>query len=78
MEVEKTKKKLLMRLLPDDDCLEQHIKHANFLAYIQRHHDLRRHPSWFGISEWLLQTSAPHKTCPSNFTSSPVNATGWL
>ena len=37
-----------MRLLPDDDSLEQHIKHANFLAYIQRHPDLRRHPSPIG------------------------------
>ena len=42
------KKKSLMRLLPDDDSLEQHIKRANFLAYIQRHPDLRRHPSPIG------------------------------
>ena len=28
------KKKSLMRLLPDDDSLKQHIKCANFLAYI--------------------------------------------
>ena len=34
------KKKSLMRLLPDDGSLEQHIKRANFLAYIQRHPDL--------------------------------------
>ena len=39
------KKKSLMFLLPDDDSLEQHIKRANFLAYIQHHPDLRRHPS---------------------------------
>ena len=44
----KQKKKSLMRLLPDDDSLEQHIKRANFLAYIQRHPDLRRHPSPIG------------------------------
>ena len=37
-----------MRLLPDDDSLEQHIKHANFLAYIQCHPDLRRYPSPIG------------------------------
>ena len=42
------KKKSLMRLLPDDDSLEQHIRCANFLAYIQRHPDLRRHPSPIG------------------------------
>ena len=42
------KKKSLMRLLPDDGSLEQHIKRANFLAYIQHHPDLRRHPSPIG------------------------------
>ena len=42
------KKKPLMRLLPDDDSLEQHIKRANFLAYIQCHPDLRRYPSPIG------------------------------
>ena len=40
------KKKSLKRLPPDDDSLEQHIKHANFLAYC--HPDLRRHPSPIG------------------------------
>ena len=34
--------------------------------------------SWLGIGEWPLQTSALHKTCSSNFTSSPINTTGWL
>ena len=48
------KKKSLMRLLPDDDSLEQHIKCANFLAYIQRHPDLRRHPSPIGHGWELL------------------------
>ena len=42
------KKKSLMFLIPDDDSLEQHIKRANFLAYIQHHPDLRRHPSPIG------------------------------
>ena len=37
-----------MHLLPDDDSLEQHIKRANFLAYIQHHPDLGRHPSPIG------------------------------
>jgi len=37
-----------MRLLPDDDSLEQHIKRANFLAHIQCQTDLRRHPSSIG------------------------------
>ena len=37
-----------MCLLPDDDSLEQHIKRANFLVYIQRHPDLRRYPSPIG------------------------------
>ena len=37
-----------MRLLPDDDSLEQHIKRANFLAYIQHHPDLKRYPSPIG------------------------------
>ena len=42
-----------MRQLPDYDSLEQHIKRANFWAYIQRHPDLRRHP--FPISHgWEL------------------------
>ena len=54
----KQKKKSLIRLPPDDDSLRQHIKRANFLAYIQRHPDLRRHPfpyrSRLGIGQWLL------------------------
>ena len=70
-----------MLLLPDDDNLEQHIKCANFLPYIQCHPDLRRHFSpiyrrWLGIGEWPMQTSAPHKTCPSEFASSFTNTTG--
>ena len=42
------KKKSLMRLPPDDDCLKQHI-----LAYIQRHPELRDHPSPVGYG-WTL------------------------
>ena len=37
-----------MRLPPDDDCLNQHITRANFLAYIQHHPELRDHPSPVG------------------------------
>ena len=47
------KKKSLMRQPPDDDCLKQHITRANFLAYIQRHHELRDHPSPVGYG-WTL------------------------
>ena len=42
------KKKSLMCLPPDDDSLNQHIMRANFLAYIQRHPELIRHPSPIG------------------------------
>ena len=45
--------KSLMRLPPDDDCLKQHITRANFLAYIQRHTELRDHPSPVGYG-WTL------------------------
>ena len=38
----------MLRLLPDDDSLEQHLKRANLLAYIQCHPDLRRYPSPIG------------------------------
>ena len=47
------KNKSLMRLPPDDDCLKQHITRANFLAYIQRHPELRDHPSPVGYG-WTL------------------------
>ena len=76
------KEKSLMRLLPDDDSLEQHIKRANFLAYIQHHHpDLRRHPSpighgWELVNGYCRTVRAPHKTCPSEFASSFTNTTG--
>ena len=47
------KKKSLMRLPPDDDCLKQHITRANFLAYIKHHPELRDHPSPVGY-DWTL------------------------
>ena len=37
-----------MRLPANDDSLEQHIKRANYLAYIQRHPELKQHPSPIG------------------------------
>ena len=56
------KKKSLMCLFPDDDSLEKHIKRANFLAYIQRYPDLRRHSSPIGHGwELVNQTRVPHK-----------------
>ena len=48
------KKKSLIHLLSDDDSLEQHIKCANFLVYIQRHPDLRRYHSPIGHSLELV------------------------
>ena len=44
------KKKSLMRLPPDDDCLKQQITRANFLAYIQRHPEL--HPVSLHTRNW--------------------------
>ena len=65
-----------MCLLPDDDCLEQHIKLANFLASIRCHRDLRIHlsyRSWLGISEWLLQTVRHTKSAvPRLLPVSPI------
>ena len=38
----------LMRLPPDNDSLNLIIMRANYLAYIQRHAELRNHPSPIG------------------------------
>ena len=43
-----------MHLPPDDDCLKQHITRADFLAYIQRHPELRGHPSPVGYDGTLV------------------------
>ena len=56
------KKKSLIRLLPDDDSLEQHIKRANFLAYIQHHPDIRRHPSPIGHG-WEMVNGCCRPVC---------------
>ena len=56
------KKKSLMHLLPDDDSLEQHIKRTNYLAYIQCHPDLRRHPSPIGHG-WELVNGYCRPVC---------------
>ena len=37
-----------MGLPLDNDSLDLHIMHANYLAYIQRHPELRNHPSPIG------------------------------
>ena len=37
-----------MRLPPDNNSLNLHIMHVNYLAYIQRHPELRNHPSPIG------------------------------
>ena len=42
------KKKSLMRLPPDMDCLTHHIKRANYLSYLQRHPEQKAHPSPIG------------------------------
>ena len=39
---------LLMRLPRDNDSLNLHIIRANYLAHIQRHAELRNHPSPIG------------------------------
>ena len=56
------KKKSLMRLLPDDDCLKQNITRANFLAYIQRHPELRDHSSHVGYG-WTLVNGCCRPVC---------------
>ena len=56
------KKKSLMRLLPDDDCLKQNITRANFLAYIQRHPELRDHPSHVSYG-WTLVNGCCRPVC---------------
>ena len=66
-----------MRLLPDGGSLEQHIKHANFLAYIQHHPDLRRHPSPIGHG-WELVNGycrPVHHTKPALPSLLPVSPT---
>ena len=79
------KKKSSMRLLPDDDSLEQHIndsleqhiKCANFLAYIQHHPDLRRHPFPIGRG-WELVNGycrPVHHTKPALSSLLPVSPT---
>ena len=42
-----------MRLPPDSDSIHQHLIRANYLAYMQRHFNLVRHPSPIG-NGWQL------------------------
>jgi hypothetical protein len=51
------KKKSLMRIPPDFDSLKQHIMCANYLAYIQCHHELKVHPSPIGHGWELVNGS---------------------
>ena len=72
----KGNKKSLMRLPPDDDSLKQHIKCANFLAYIQRHPHLRRHHSPIGHG-WELVNGHCRPVChtqPALPLSVPVSS----
>ena len=72
----KQKKKSLICLPPDDDSLRQHIKRANFLACIQRHPDLRRHPSPISVTagNWSMaavdQYGTQNLLFPFHFQSS--------
>ena len=47
------KAKNFSRLPPDEDSLRQHIKRANFLAYLIRHPFIKNHPSPLGHG-WTL------------------------
>jgi hypothetical protein len=42
------KKKKIIRLVPDPDSLRSHLERANYLAYLQKHYQLQRHPSPIG------------------------------
>ena len=42
------KKKSFCRLPPDEDCLRNHVKRANYLAYLLRNPSLKDHPSPLG------------------------------
>ena len=57
-----TKEESLICLLPDDDSLEQHLKCANFLAYIQHHPNLRKLLSPIGHG-WELVNSYCRPVC---------------
>ena len=64
-----------MRSLPDNDSLEQHIKRANFLAYIQHHHpDLRRHPGhgWELVNGYCRPVRHTKPALPSSLPASPT------
>ena len=66
-----------MRLLPDDDSLEHHIKCVKFLVYIQRHPDMRRHLSPIGHG-WQLVNGycrPVRRTKPALLSSLPVSPT---
>ena len=74
------KKKSFMHVPPDDDSVTQHIKRANYLAYIQRYPDIRMHHSPIGHG-WQMMNgrchpSKAHATTPAHWLSCTANTTG--
>ena len=67
----KQKKKSLVCLPPDDDSVEQHILHTNYLAYIQRHPNLKSHPSPIG-NGWELVNGCCRPVCFTKPALPPV------
>lgn len=50
----KLKKKGTIRLLPDDDTLDQHVKRTNYITHCQIHYDCLEHPSPIGHGREIL------------------------
>ena len=75
------KKKSLMCLPPDFDSLKQHIMRANYLTYIQRHLELRIHPSPIGYGWELINGRCKpvrhtQPSLPLTFSISPLPQVG--
>ena len=69
------KKKSLTRIIPDMDSLKNHIKRANYIAYIQMHFSLKNHPSpldngWHMENGICLPTRSRLPPLPPNVTLS--------
>ena len=67
------KKKSLTRIIPDMDSLKNHIKRANYIAYIQMHFSLKNHPSpldngWHMENGICLPTRSRLPPLPPNVT----------
>lgn len=65
---QKLKKKNTIRLPPDNDTLDQHLKRTNYLSYCQQNFNLDEHPSPIGHG-WELVNG---KCCPVRYTLSPL------